>query len=129
MTEGSETLTVFVTSKGGTPSQLSAVMTINDYVPPDPYTIQFEFDASVPGGIQDFFTAAADLWESVITGNLPDVTLPNGIVVDDLLIYVDMTDLGTSTIAQVGFTDIWLENTSALEKRGFSQDGMPYLGK
>jgi len=129
VTEGSETLTVFVTPRGGTPSQLSAVMTINDYVPPDPYSIDFEFDASVPGSVQSLFTAAADLWENVIVGDLPDVTLANGIVVDDLLIQVDMADLGDSVIALAGFTDIRIGNTSAPANGNFSQNGLPYIGQ
>jgi len=129
VTEGSETLTVFVTPRGGTPSQLSAVMTINDYVPPDPYSIDFEFDASVPGSLQSLFTAAADLWENVIVGDLPDVTLGNGIIVDDLLIQVDVADLGDSVIALAGFTDIRIGNTSAPANGNFSQNGLPYIGQ
>ena len=67
----------------------------------------------MPGSLQSLFTAAADLWENVIVGDLPDVTLANGIIVDDLLIQVDVADLGDSVIALAGFTDIRIGNTSA----------------
>lgn len=127
--EGSETLTVYVTPQGGTPSELSAVVTINDYVAPDPYTIDFEFDATVPGSVQALFNAAADLWENVIVGDLPDVRLANGIVVDDLLIQVSMADLGSSVIALAGFTDIRIGNSSAPANGNFSQSGLPYIGE
>jgi hypothetical protein len=129
VTERSETLRLIVAPVGGTPAQLTAIVTINDYVPPDPYTIEFSFDSSVPANVQAMFQAAADRWQNVIVGDLPNVTLPNGQVVDDLLINVSVSStLPTGVIAQAGFTDIRVGNSSTPANGNFSQNGLPYIG-
>jgi hypothetical protein len=130
ITEGSETLRLIVAPVGGTPARLTATVTINDYVPPDPYTIEFSFDNSVPANVQAMFQAAADRWQNVIVGDLPNVTLPNGQVVDDLLINVSVSStLPAGVIAQAGFTDIRVGNSSTPANGNFSQNGLPYIGE
>lgn len=129
-TERSETLRLIVAPVGGTPAQLTAIVTINDYVAPDPYTIEFSFDSSVPANVQAMFQAAADRWQNVIVGDLPNVTLPNGQVVDDLLINVSVSStLPAGVIAQAGFTDIRVGNSSTPANGNFSQNGLPYIGE
>lgn len=129
VTERSETLRLIVAPVGGTPAQLTAIVTINDYVPPDPYEITFAFDSSVPANVQAMFQAAADRWQNVIVGDLPNVTLANGQVVDDLLINVSVSStLPAGVIAQAGFTDIRVGNSSTPANGNFSQNGLPYIG-
>jgi hypothetical protein len=127
--EGTETLTVYVTPQAGSAERVSAGITIHDAVDPSPYNIAFEFAVSVPSSVQSLFHAAASLWERAIVGDLPDVTLADGSVVDDLLIQVDMTDLGSNVIALAGFTDIRIGNTNAPAGGDLSQAGLPYLGQ
>jgi hypothetical protein len=132
VSEGLETLTVFVTPRGGLPLELSASVTIYDAYQANGggrYDIDFAFDVNVPGSVQSLFYAAASLWESVIVGDLPDVTLPDGSVVDDLLIHVDMADLDDGVIALAGITDIRSGNSGTAANGAFSQDGLPYIGQ
>ena len=104
--EGAETLRVFVRPIGGTPEELSAIVTIDDYVPPAAFTITFNFDADVPATVINAAAAAAEHWTEVIVGDLPDVTDPDFGVIDDILIRVqlgllsDDTDGDGNTLAQ-----------------------------
>lgn len=128
--EGSETLRILVNPVGGTPTELSALMTIEDYVPVNPYNISFAFDGTVPGTMQAQFQAAADRWENVIIGDLPDVTLPSGQVIDDLQINVSVvTTLPATTIAEANFTDIRIGNTGLPADGDFTSNGLPYIGE
>ena len=62
-------------------------------------------------------------------GDLPDVMLADGRVIDDLLIQVDMADLGQGVIALAGFTDIRDGNTHEPAHGVFTTNGLPYLGQ
>ncbi len=129
-TEGSETLRVFAKPVGGTPSELTAVMTINDFSEPTDYNIEFDFDPAVSGSIRAQFESAAERWEAVIKGDLPDVFLPNGQVIDDLLIMVNVSNsLPAGTIAEASLIDIRLGNSNLPADRNFSANGLPYLSQ
>lgn len=128
--EGPETLRVFVRPVGGTPSELTALMTINDFNEPNDYNIEFEFDPAVSGSTRAQFYSAAERWEAIIKGDLPDVFLANGQIIDDLLIRVNIGDsLPASTIAEASLIDIRLGNSSQPADRNFSANGLPYLAQ
>ena len=95
--EGAETLRVFVRPIGGTPDELSALMTIDDYVPPAEFTITFNFDGDVPQSVIDASAQAAARWTEVIVGDLPDVVSPTYGLIDDILITVQMGLLDDDT--------------------------------
>ncbi|MDA1039068.1 MAG: hypothetical protein O3A37_02085 [Planctomycetota bacterium] len=128
--EGKEILNLVVNPIGGTPQELTALVTIDDFAPQSFYTIDFSFDSSVPSSVQALFPTAAARWENVIVGDLPDVTDPTtGQVIDDLLIQVSVSNtLPAGVIAQAGFTDIRVGNTGVPANGNFSQNGLPYIG-
>ena len=104
--EGAETLRVFVRPIGGTPDELAALMTIDDYVPPAQFTITFNFDGDVPQSVINASAQAAARWTEVIVGDLPDIVSPVYGEIDDILITVQMglldndTDGDGNTLAQ-----------------------------
>jgi hypothetical protein len=122
--EGAETLRVFVRPIGGTPDELSALMTIDDYVPPAQFTITFNFDGDVPQSVIDASAQAAARWTEVIVGDLPDVVSPTFGLIDDILITVQMGLLDNDTDGD-GNT---LANARPLEFRTDSA-GLPYLAE
>ena len=125
--EGPETLRVFVRPRGGTPSELSALMTINDFNESNDYNIEFEFDGNVSVTLQSKFYQAAERWEDIIAGDLPDVFLPNGQIVDDLLIRVSAGTTPSGGVAEARLIDIRLGGSNLPANRDFSQNGLPYL--
>ena len=133
VSEGLETFVVSVTPQNGWQEELTASVTIYDAIDANHgggrYDIDFAFDVGVSDSVQSLFYAAARLWESVIIGDVPDVTLPDGSVIDDLLIHVDVADLDDGVIALAGITDIRLGNTGRPANGGFAQDGLPYIGQ
>ncbi len=128
--EGPEYVRVFARPVGGTPSELTAIMTINDFAEENNYNIEFEFDPAVSGNLRSLFYSAAERWENIVKGDLPDVFLPNGQIVDDLLIVVNVGDgLPAGTVAEAGIIDIRLGNTGIAADRNFSANGLPYLAQ
>jgi hypothetical protein len=127
MTEGPETLRVFARPVGGTPSELTATMTINDFNESNDYNIEFEFDGNVSVTLQSKFYQAAERWEDIIAGDLPDVYLPNGQIVDDLLIRVSVGTTPSGGVAEASLIDIRLGGSNLPANRDFSQNGLPYL--
>jgi len=95
--EGAETLRVFVRPIGGTPDELFALMTIDDYVPPAEFTITFNFDGDVPQSVIDASAQAAARWTEVIVGDLPDVVSSTYGLIDDILINVQLGLLDNDT--------------------------------
>ena len=104
--EGAETLRVFVKPIGGTPDELAALMTIDDYVPPAQFTITFNFESDVPQSVINAAAQAAERWTEVIVGDLPNIRSPIYGEIDDILITVQMglldndTDGDGNTLAQ-----------------------------
>ena len=117
--EGAENFTVIVKPIGGTPSEITSLVVINDYVPPDDFEIDFVFDSNVPPSLVTASGLAANLWQSVITENLPAVG-----TIDDIQINVQLGLLDGDT-DQDGNT---LANARVL---GFRTDanGLPYLAE
>ena len=104
--EGAENFTVIVKPIGGTPSEITSLVVINDYVPPPDFQIDFVFGTNVPEALVTATALGADLWESVITGDLPEVDDPFFGVIDDIQINVqlgllsDDPDQDGNTLAQ-----------------------------
>ncbi len=71
--EGAENFSVIVKPIGGTPSEITSLVVINDYVPPEDFQIDFVFNVDVPESLVTASGLAANLWQSVITENLPSV--------------------------------------------------------
>lgn len=90
VTEGAETLRVIATPVDGTPTRLTAIVTIDDYVPGSPFEITFDFVGDVPQTVITASAAAAQRWTEIIVGDLPDVLDPRYGVIDDILITVQM---------------------------------------
>lgn len=61
------------------------------------FDINLTFDASITASQQAIFRAAADRWESIIVGDVPDVIVPGFGMVDDITI-----DISTTAIDLVG---------------------------
>lgn len=117
----------------------TALATIrNDDTSPPPrsdFYIELAFTATVSPEIQTLARVAANRWQQVIVGDLPDVTVPAATggtrIIDDLLIGIDVKALSGNTIAQAGFTDIRVGNTGvrANWQPGSSVgNGLPYVG-
>ena len=117
--EGAENFTVIVKPIGGTPSEITSLVVINDYVPPDNFEIDFVFDSNVTPSLVTASGLAANLWQSVITDNLPSVG-----DIDDIQINVQLgllegdSDQDGNTLAQARVL-------------GFRTDanGLPYLAE
>ena len=90
MTEGAETLRVFVRPIGGTPAELAALLTIDNYVPPAQFNITFDFNGDAPQSEINASAQAAARWTAVLVGELPDVNRPTYGIVSDILITVQM---------------------------------------
>ncbi|MBT7729788.1 MAG: hypothetical protein HN703_12975 [Planctomycetaceae bacterium] len=88
--EGAENFSVIVKPLGGTPSEISSFVVINDYVPPLNFQIDFVFNADVPESLVTASGLAANLWQSVITENLPEVTSGIFGTIDDIQINVQL---------------------------------------
>ena len=117
--EGAENFTVIVKPIGGTPTEITSLVVINDYVPPADFQIDFVFDSNVPPSLVTASGLAANLWQSVITDNLPSVG-----DIDDIQINVQLgllegdSDQDGNTLAQARVL-------------GFRTDanGLPYLAE
>ncbi len=128
-TEGPETLNLIIKPVGGSPSQFSREIIINDYVAPVPYNIEFNFDGSVPSSVQLLFDGAAKRWENVIVSDLPDVTDPStGVIIDDLLINVSVVSLDPEVIADGVIDDVRVGDTGVPANGDWSTNGLPYIG-
>jgi len=88
--EGAENFTVIVKPIGGTPSEITSLVVINDYVPPLNFQIDFTFSDGVPESLVTAAGLAANLWQSVITENLPEVNSPIFGTIDDIQINVQL---------------------------------------
>jgi hypothetical protein len=88
--EGAENFTVIVKPIGGTPSEITSLVVINDYVPPLDFQIDFTFSDDAPESLVTAAGLAANLWQSVITGNLPEVNNPIFGTIDDIQISVQL---------------------------------------
>lgn len=86
--EGAENFTVIVQPIGGTPSTITSLVVINDFV--DNFQIDFVFNSDVPPSLVTASALAANLWQSVIIGNLPEVNDPQFGVIDDIQINVQL---------------------------------------
>ena len=74
--------------------------------------------ANASAGVRAAFVTAAQHWESVITGDLPDVKLPNGTTIDDLSIKASIVPIdGVNGI-------LGQANSTAVRKGSF----LPYSG-
>ena len=88
--EGTENFTVIVNPIGGTPSEITSFVVINDYVPPLNFEIDFVFNSDVPESLVTASGLAANLWQSVITENLPEVNSGIFGTIDDIQINVQL---------------------------------------
>jgi hypothetical protein len=73
-----------------------------------PFTIEVRFLGGLTQRQMDAFRGAADRWVRLIVGDLPSVTLPDGQVVDDLLIFArgeDIDGVG-NVLGQAGARDL-----------------------
>ncbi len=125
VTEGIETLRVYVRPVGGTPAELSHVVTIDDYVPPEQFTITFNFVNDVPQSIINASAQAAERWTEIIVGDLPDAISPTHGLVDDILINIQLGLLGDVGTDGDGNT---LANARPLEFRT-DADGLPFVAE
>lgn len=123
VTEGAETLRVIVAPVAGTPAQLTATVTIDDYTPPALFEITFDFANDVPQSVITASAAAAQRWTEIIVGDLPNVIDPTHGEIDDILITVQMgllpdfsSDGDGNTLANAGPT-AWRNGGT----------GLPYL--
>ncbi|MGB0654005.1 MAG: leishmanolysin-related zinc metalloendopeptidase [Pirellulales bacterium] len=88
--EGAENFTVIVKPIGGIPSEITSFVVINDYVPPLNFQIDFVFGSDTPESLVTAAGLAANLWQSVIIGNLPEVDSPIFGTIDDIQINVQL---------------------------------------
>ncbi len=86
--EGAENFTVIVQPIGGTPSLITSLVVINDFV--DNFQIDLVFGSDVPESLVTSSALAANLWQSVIIGNLPEVNDPQFGLIDDIQINVQL---------------------------------------
>lgn len=121
--EGIETLRVIVAPVGGTPAQLKATLTIDDYTPPAQFEITFDFAEDVPQSIINASAAAAQRWTQIIVGDLPNVIDPTFGEIDDILIQVQMGLLPDFSSDGDGNT---LANAGPIAWRN-GGTGLPYL--
>ena len=107
--EGRETFTVKATPDDPKIAARSQGVTIVDTTGATPLSkFQITLDylttdqGAVPVAVQDACQWAAQRWSQVIVGDLPDVRLPNGKVIDDIVIRVQMGLLGDDVNATGG---------------------------
>lgn len=93
------------------------------------FQITIVFDDTVPSTTQEMARLASARWEAVIRGDLPDVELGSGIIVDDLLIEVVVKELRYGLLGVAGFTDIRVGATSEPANGDPTGGGLPYRGK
>jgi len=129
--EGRETFTVTATPEDPKIAARSQGVTIVDttgVTPLSNFQITLDYlttdQGAVPVAVQDACQWAAQRWSQIIVGDLPDVRLPNGKVVDDILIHVQMGLLQPETNAQGGA----LANAGPTAFRRDSA-GLPYEAK
>jgi hypothetical protein len=109
--EGRETFTVTATPEDPKirifkRSQGVTIIDTAGSVPSSKFQITIDYvttsDGAVPSEVRDACNLAAARWSQVITGDLPNVRLSNGTVIDDIVIRVQMGLLGNSTNAADG---------------------------
>ena len=91
---------------------------------PSGFDIEVVFpDNSLTQEQKDVFTTAAQKWESVLAGDLPDVILPGGTVVDDIRIFATAPaiDGPGGILGQANFTEQRSAADGALPYEGFMQ--------
>ena len=93
------------------------------------FSIEIDFDGSIPTELRTVISIAADRWTSVIVGDLPDVQIEDGRTIDDVLIQFEVTDLQIGLAGLAGFTDIRVGATSEPANSDPIGGGLPYRGK
>ena len=93
------------------------------------FSIEIDFDGSIPTELRTVISIAADRWTSVIVGDLPDVQIEDGRTIDDVLIQFEVTDLQIGLAGLAGFTDIRVGATSEPANSNPIGGGLPYRGK
>lgn len=93
------------------------------------FSIEIDFDGSIPTELRTVISIAADRWTSVIVGDLPDVQIEDGRTIDDVLIQFEVTDLQIGLAGLAGFTDIRVGTTSEPANGDPIGGGLPYRGK
>jgi hypothetical protein len=93
------------------------------------FSIEIDFDDSIPTELRTVISIAADRWTSVIVGDLPDVQIEDGRTIDDVLIQFEVTDLQIGLAGLAGFTDIRVGTTSEPANGDPIGGGLPYRGK
>lgn len=124
--ESDETFSLLVTSAtNATIARPAAVGTILD--DESAYQIDLKFidspSGSVPAAIRQLAREAANRWQQVILGDLPNVPLSGGLAIDDFELTVQMGLLGGATNAPNGA----IANATATAYRQ-GQYGLPYQG-
>ena len=87
--ESDETFTVVLSNPTNVqlgPSSSTATITDDDAAPPALFDLQIVFSGGLTPSQQAIFTAAELQWESIITGDVPDVVVPGFGLIDDLQI-------------------------------------------
>ena len=87
--ESDETFTVVLSNPTNVqlgPSSSTATITDDDAAPPALFDLQIVFSGGLTPSQQAIFTAAELRWESIITGDIPDVVVPGFGLIDDLQI-------------------------------------------
>jgi len=122
--EGAENFTVIVKPIGGTPTEITSLVVINDYVPPLDFQIDFVFGSDVPQSLVTATGIAANLWQSVITGNLGSVFDPTYGEIDDIRINLQ---LGLLSGDSDGDGNTLAQGQPLLFRAG--APGLPYLAE
>jgi len=122
--EGAENFTVIVKPIGGTPTEITSLVVINDYVPPLDFQIDFVFGSDVPQSLVTATGIAANLWQSVITGNLGSVFDPTYGEIDDIRINLQ---LGLLSGDSDGDGNTLAQGQPLLFRTG--APGLPYLAE
>ena len=104
------------TTAGGIVSSATGVATIRDDDTAFEIIVRFP-DNSLTPAQQQVFRLAARRWSEIIVGDLPDVTTPDGRVIDDVEIEATAAQLGPNTLGEATYT----------ERRG-GVGGLPYAG-
>ena len=124
--EGNETFQFVATATGGATASATGTGTILD----DDTNFQIDLRfvdsplGSVPATVQALARKAADRWSQIIVGDLPNVTLPGGVVIDDFQLTVQMGLLGGAANTPGGM----IANAGPTAFRPGSA-GLPYQGE